>query len=117
MLQRTSHRSSLLSSDEDIDDNMLSRLLIVESSGSQTSHPIPLSHSAGGRARLHLKEPSSESRVSSSLPDDHLVEDINAELRELANDLCQTPTDTSSSQVCSGNALSRLLTIGQSFLF
>nr|VZI20725.1 unnamed protein product [Spirometra erinaceieuropaei] len=97
---RTSHRSSTLSSDEDIDDNMLSRLLIVESSAGQPSRPIPLSHpAAGGRARLQLKEPSAlESRISSSLPEDHLVEDINAELRELAKDLCQTPTDTSTSQ-------------------
>ncbi|VDM00470.1 unnamed protein product [Schistocephalus solidus] len=65
---RTSHRSSLLSSDEDIDDNMLSRLLIVESSAGEYSRSIPLSYSAGARARLHLRESSIlESRVSSSL--------------------------------------------------
>uniref|UniRef100_A0A0X3Q4F5 HTH La-type RNA-binding domain-containing protein n=2 Tax=Schistocephalus solidus TaxID=70667 RepID=A0A0X3Q4F5_SCHSO len=102
---RTSHRSSLLSSDEDIDDNMLSRLLIVESSAGEYSRSIPLSYSAGARARLHLRESSIlESRVSSSLPDDHLVGDINAELRELAEDLCQTSTDTSLNQAVAASS-------------
>ncbi|VDD75232.1 unnamed protein product [Mesocestoides corti] len=90
-------RTRQISAEEDIDDTMLSHLLVVAPSLCPSVFPSR-SNIAGNTRDLSSQDFVAETEISRSLPEDGMLDDINSQLIQLANEFCPPSTSVNGSE-------------------